>query len=151
MVKCRLKFSPVYDKMGIITFKTIIRLKKSSNYRICALKLSFSFRKKNYKTKLFSSYQIWFIWFLVSSDPVAAISSLISFWPQIIKLKSASFHSALLHCLPVYRGLCLHQKKKCYRRKTTKKSEIWTIFPVSHRFQNCYKSCQPLDVLDSRK
>lgn len=76
----------------------------------------------------------------MSSDPVAAISSLISFWPQIIKLKSASFHSALLHCLPVYKAMCLHQK--CYRRKTTKKSQIWAIFPVLHRFQNCYKRCQ---------
>lgn len=76
----------------------------------------------------------------MSSDPVAAISSLISFWPQIIKLKSASFHSALLHCLPVYKAICLHQK--CYRRKTTKQSQLWAIFPVLHRFQNCYKTCQ---------
>lgn len=34
----------------------------------------------------------------------------------------------------------MHQK--CYRRKTTKKSQIWAIFPVLHRFQNCYKTCQ---------
>lgn len=81
----------------------------------------------------------------MSSDLVAAISSLISFWPQIIKLKSASCHPALLHCLPVYKALCLHQK--CYWRKTTKKSQIWAIFPVLHRFQNCCKSCQPLDML----
>lgn len=55
-------------------------------------------------------------------------------------MKSASFHSALLHCLPVYKAICLHQK--CYRRKTTKKSQLWAIFPVLHRFQNCYKTCQ---------